>query len=63
MTKTPEERRDENFNTPMRFKVELQMNDRVFTKVYFAIHLQDLSEQITKEFPKAKVVGAIGGGC
>jgi hypothetical protein len=49
-------------NTPTRFKVELEMNKRVFTQVYFATHLTDLFNQIADEFPKAKILSVIGGG-
>jgi hypothetical protein len=40
-------------STPTRFKVELEMNKRVFIQVYFATHLTDLFNQIADEFPKA----------
>lgn len=46
----------------MRFKVELAMHERVFFKVYFAIHLESLFNQILDEFPKAKILSIIGGG-
>jgi len=48
--------------TPVRFKAELQMNDRIFIQIYFAIHLEDLFNQIAEEFPKAKILSIIGGG-
>ena len=49
-------------STPTRFKVELEMNKRVFIQVYFATHLTDLFNQIADEFPKAKILSVIGGG-
>lgn len=49
-------------STPCRFKAELEMNNRVFVKIYFAIHLTDLFTQIEDEFPKAKILSVIGGG-
>ena len=49
-------------STPCRFKAELEMNNRVFIKIYFAIHLTDLFTQIEDEFPKAKILSVIGGG-
>lgn len=46
----------------MKFKVELLLNSKEFIKVYFADTLTDLFTQIQNEFPKAKIVGIIGGG-
>jgi len=48
--------------SPMRFKVELLLNGREFTHIFYAIHLQELSEKIDTEFPKATILGIIGGG-
>ncbi len=48
-------------STPMKFTVELLWKNTTFKHVFRAISLQDLSEQIEDEFPKAKIISAIGG--
>lgn len=52
----------EESKTPSRFKAELEMNGRVFTHVFFAETLEQLSRQIMDQFPKAKILSIIGGG-
>lgn len=52
----------EETNIPMRFKVELFMNQMTFVQIFHAATLGDLSNQILNRFPKAKVLSIIGGG-
>ena len=48
--------------TPMKFKIELQLNDRVFKQTFFATNLMDLFNDIAEEYPTAKILSIIGGG-
>lgn len=45
----------------MRFRVEIQLNSRLVTKVYFADNLELLDQLVRKDFPKGKIVSIIGG--
>ena len=48
--------------TPMRFKVELQLQNMVITEIYHAVTLQSLFEQIQDSHPDKKILSIIGGG-
>jgi len=45
---------------PMKFKVELLMNERTFYNIYYSANLEDLFNQIIDEYPKAKIVSILG---
>lgn len=46
----------------MRFKVELIENGTIFKWVFHAPNLENLNEQIIDKFPRAQILGVIGGG-
>ena len=47
----------------MRFKCEILLpSGHCVTHIFHVADLTDLEEQIKKEFPKGKLVSAIGGG-
>lgn len=42
------------------FKVEIEINGRVFRDSFFAENLQELEDKIKRTFPKGKIVSIIG---
>lgn len=45
----------------MRFKVEILLNGKIIRDIFFADNLENLAQQITKSFPKGKIITIIGG--
>ena len=52
----------EQYEKPMKFKVELIHQQRNITHIFYAFTLGELTDKIKEKFPKAKIVSIIGGG-
>lgn len=42
------------------FKVEIELNGRIFSDSYYAKDLQELEDTVRKAFPKGKIISIIG---